>query len=77
MTIFENDQYDSVDGSIMGTREAYLQEAMNKADELAVVLGAAEIVGIEATRLEKQMMDLEKIIKESQFELDELKRRSM
>ncbi len=74
-TIFKNDQFDGNWVSIIGSREAYLKEAMDKAEEFALTMGACEIVGVNATKHEKEIMDLEHKIKLDQAHLAELKRR--
>lgn len=76
-TIFSNNQYDHWWTSIQGTREEYLQEAMKAAEDMAKTLGACEIVGVNLTKKEVRVEELENIIQKAQDELLALKREIM
>lgn len=72
---FHIDQFNNFNCSIDGTRLSHLKHAMDAADAMARVIGTVEIVGIEVTKLEKEMMDLESSIKRDQIRLNELRRK--
>lgn len=76
-TIFTNDQFDHWWTHINGTREEYLAQAMDAAESMAKTLGACEIVGVNLTKKEVRLEELEKIIHDAQHELLTLKREIM
>lgn len=76
-TIFKNDQFDPWWTHINGTREQYLAEATKAAEDMAKTLGSCEIVGVQLTKREKEITDLEASIKRDQEKLAKLKKQVM
>lgn len=74
--VFKNNQFDRFHCHISGTRLEYLNEAMKHAEELALVLDGCEIVGVDLTKDEKRMMELEAEISRLTSELNLLKRKT-
>lgn len=72
--IFSNNQFDPNWTTINGSRNEYLREAMKAAETFAETLGGCEIVGVELTKHEVRVKQLEKEIKERQIELDKLRK---
>jgi hypothetical protein len=73
-TIFKNNQFNSFWTYVEGTREQYLAEAMKAAEDMAKTLGGCEIVGVQFTKREKEITDLEASIKRDQEKLQNLKK---
>lgn len=73
--VFENDQFDHHWTTIRGKRDEYLKEAMDFASNLAKTLGACEIVGVELTKKEQEIADLEASIARDQKRLSELRKK--
>lgn len=72
-TIFKNDQYDHWWSTIQGNRLTYLKEAMDAASRMAETLGGCEIIGIDVTHIESEIMELQKRINSDMRKLNELK----
>lgn len=73
--VFKNDQFDPFYVSIKGTRDQYLSEAMKFARELSQTLGSCEIVGVELTKEEKEIAELEVSIRRDIDRLNKLKKK--
>lgn len=71
-TVYRNDQFDHWWTSINGTREEYLNKAMDAAESLAETLGACEIVGVNATKDEVRAEELRRKIAKDTEELRKL-----
>lgn len=71
------DQYDFFHSTIRGNRLEYLKKALDYANSVASVFGAAEIIGPELTRKEKEIMDTEAEIRRLNQKLQDLKRMSL
>jgi hypothetical protein len=71
-TIFKNNQFDPWWTHINGTRTEYLNAAMKAAEDMAKTLGGCEIVGIELTKHEQEILNLQESIKRDQQKLDKM-----
>lgn len=72
-TVFSNNQWNGFHCHIKGTRAEYLNQAMDRASQIATVLGAAEIVGVDQTKHEVRAAEVRAEIKKLQDELELLK----